>query len=255
MNIVHKDQYVSISFIKENPLNKQVSSLFSEAQLIAEYFMIEFQNVSYAHSKGYGVNNLNMTIEDGDFTFLIGPTGSGKTTLMRLIYFDLLPDTGLVKVNGYMSSKVSQKMIAKARRSIGMVFQDYKLLGDRNLFDNVALPLHVLGFRSGEIPDRVDEALELVGLDKKAEHLPNELSGGEQQRACLARAIIKEPDVILADEPTGNLDPVASFELVRLLETIHETGTTILMASHNYNLIKGRGRPIYEIKDGILRVR
>ena len=254
-NIVHKDQYVSISFIKENPLNKQVSSLFSEAQLIAEYFMIEFQNVSYAHSKGYGVNNLNMTIEDGDFTFLIGPTGSGKTTFMRLIYFDLLPDTGLVKVNGYMSSKVSQKMIAKARRSIGMVFQDYKLLGDRNLFDNVALPLHVLGFGSGEIPDRVDEALELVGLDKKAEHLPHELSGGEQQRACLARAIIKEPDVILADEPTGNLDPVASFELVRLLETIHETGTTILMASHNYNLIKGRGRPIYEIKDGILRVR
>ncbi|RPH03438.1 MAG: ATP-binding cassette domain-containing protein [bacterium TMED46] len=217
--------------------------------------MIEFQNVSYAHSKGYGVNNLNMTIEDGDFTFLIGPTGSGKTTLMRLIYFDLLPDTGLVKVNGLMSSNASQKIIAKARRSIGMVFQDYKLLGDRNLFDNVALPLHVLGFSSKEIPDRVDEALELVGLDKKAEHLPNELSGGEQQRACLARAIIKEPNIILADEPTGNLDPVASFELVRLLETIHETGTTILMASHNYNLIKGRGRPIYEIKDGILRVR
>ena len=217
--------------------------------------MIEFQNVSYAHSKGYGVNNLNMTIEDGDFTFLIGPTGSGKTTLMRLIYFDLWPDTGLVKVNGLMSSNASQKIIAKARRSIGMVFQDYKLLGDRNLFDNVALPLHVLGFSSKEIPDRVDEALELVGLDKKAEHLPNELSGGEQQRACLARAIIKEPNIILADEPTGNLDPVASFELVRLLETIHETGTTILMASHNYNLIKGRGRPIYEIKDGILRVR
>ena len=217
--------------------------------------MIEFQNVSYAYNKGYGVNNLNMSIEEGEFTFLIGPTGSGKTTLMRLIYFDLLPDTGLVKINGYLSNKLSDRSISKARKSIGMVFQDYKLLGDRNLFENVALPLHVLGFKGRDIPSRVEEALELVGLDGKEQHLPDELSGGEQQRACLARAIIKEPEIILADEPTGNLDPVASFELVRLLETIHETGTTILMASHNYNLIKGRGRPIYELKDGILRVR
>tara|TARA_Y100001949_G_C15985746_1_gene330493 strand:- start:2649 stop:3302 length:654 start_codon:yes stop_codon:yes gene_type:complete len=217
--------------------------------------MIEFQNVSYAYNKGYGVNNLNMSIEEGEFTFLIGPTGSGKTTLMRLIYFDLLPDTGLVKINGYLSNKLSDRSISKARKSIGMVFQDYKLLGDRNLFENVALPLHVLGFKGRDIPGRVEEALELVGLDGKKQHLPDELSGGEQQRACLARAIIKEPEIILADEPTGNLDPVASFELVRLLETIHETGTTILMASHNYNLIKGRGRPIYELKDGILRVR
>ena len=217
--------------------------------------MIEFQNVSYAYNKGYGVNNLNMSIDDGEFTFLIGPTGSGKTTLMRLIYFDLLPDTGLVKINGYLSNKLSDRSISKARKSIGMVFQDYKLLGDRNLFENVALPLHVLGFNGRDIPGRVEEALELVGLDGKEQHLPDELSGGEQQRACLARAIIKEPEIILADEPTGNLDPVASFELVRLLETINETGTTILMASHNYNLIKGRGRPIYELKDGILRVR
>ena len=217
--------------------------------------MIEFQNVSYAHSKGYGVNNLNMTIDDGDFTFLIGPTGSGKTTLMRLIYFDLLPDTGLVKVNGKLSTKMSHRKIANARKSIGMVFQDYKLLGDRSLFENIALPLHVLGFSANDISTRVVEALELVGLEKKEKHLPSELSGGEQQRACLARAIIKEPDILLADEPTGNLDPVASFELVRLLETIHEMGTTILMASHNYNLIKGRGRPIYELKDGVLRIR
>ena len=210
---------------------------------------------SYAHSKGYGVNNLNMTIDDGDFTFLIGPTGSGKTTLMRLIYFDLLPDTGLVKVNGKLSTKMSHRKIANARKSIGMVFQDYKLLGDRSLFENIALPLHVLGFSAKDISTRVEEALELVGLEKKEKHLPSELSGGEQQRACLARAIIKEPDILLADEPTGNLDPVASFELVRLLETIHEMGTTILMASHNYNLIKGRGRPIYELKDGVLRIR
>ena len=217
--------------------------------------MIELQNVSYSHNKGYGVNSLNMLIKDGDFTFLIGPTGSGKTTLMRLLYFDLLPDSGIVKVNGYLSNKINQKQIFKARMKIGMVFQDYKLLPDRNLFENVALPLHVMGFAASQIPARVEEAIELVGLEGKENHLPEELSGGEQQRASLARAFIKEPDIILADEPTGNLDPVASFELVRLLETIHETGTTVLMASHNYNLIKGRGRPIFELKNGVLRVR
>jgi len=217
--------------------------------------MIEFQNVSYTHKKGYGVNNLNMNIPDGEFSFLIGPTGSGKTTLMRLIYFDLIPDTGLVRVNKYFSNKISNRKISKARKSVGMVFQDHKLLSDRTLYENVSLPLYVLGFSGREIKNRVDEVLDLVGLSGKEEHLSHELSGGEQQRACLARAIIKEPDIILADEPTGNLDPVASFELVRLLETIHETGTTILMASHNYNLIKGRGRPIYELKDGVLRVR
>ena len=217
--------------------------------------MIEFQNVSYSHNKGYGVNNLNMLIKNGDFTFLIGPTGSGKTTLMRLLYFDLFPDSGIVKVNGNLSNKMSSRDVYKARLNIGMVFQDYKLLPDRNLYENIALPLHVMGFTSNQIASRVDEAIELVGLEGKESHLPKELSGGEQQRASLARAFIKEPDIILADEPTGNLDPVASFELVRLLETINETGTTVLMASHNYNLIKGRGRPIFELKNGILRVR
>ena len=217
--------------------------------------MIKFENVSYSHSKGYGVNNLNMSVEEGGFTFLIGPTGSGKTTLMRLIYFDLIPDSGIVDVNGISSIKISNKRIARARKKTGMVFQDFKLLSDRNLYENIALPLHVMGFPIREISSRVDEAIELVGLEGKEEHLPDELSGGEQQRASLARAIIKEPDLILADEPTGNLDPVASFELVRLLETIHETGTTIFMASHNYNLIKGRGRPIFELKNGVLRVR
>ena len=217
--------------------------------------MIEFQNVTFAHQKGSGVNNINIRIDEGDFTFLIGPTGSGKTTLMRLIYFDILPDAGRVIVNGFSSKRMSKRNIPKARQSIGMVFQDYKLLLDRNLFDNIALPLHVLGYPAREIPSRVDEAIELVGLQGKESHHPDELSGGEQQRACLARAIIKEPDILLTDEPTGNLDPVASFELVRLLETIHETGTTILMASHNYNLIKGRGLPILELNDGVLRGR
>ena len=217
--------------------------------------MIKFKNISYVHEKGKGINSLNLTINNGDFNFLIGPTGSGKTTLMRLIYFDLIPKSGTLKVNGFSSKNFEKKAIPLIRKSIGMVFQDYKLLHDRNIFENIALPLHVFGYPKNQIKDRVDESIELVGLEGKEKHFPYELSGGEQQRASLARAIVKEPDLLLADEPTGNLDPVASFELVRLLETINETGTTILMATHNYSLIKGRGFPIYELKEGLLNLR
>ncbi len=215
--------------------------------------MIEFQNVSYTHSKGKGVTNLTFSIDDGDFVFLIGSTGSGKTTLMRLIYFDLWCDIGKIKVGSHDSESISKKHVPKLRRNVGMVFQDYQLLNDRNVFHNVALPLHVMGHSANEIPYRVEEALDLVGIDGKREHYPDELSGGEKQRVTLARAIVKEPDLILADEPTGNLDPVAAFELVQLLETINNNGTTVLMASHNYNLIKGRGRRILELKDGSIR--
>ena len=215
--------------------------------------MIEFQNVSYTHSKGKGVTNLTFSIDDGDFVFLIGSTGSGKTTLMRLIYFDLWCDIGKIKVGSHDSESISKKHVPNIRRNIGMVFQDYQLLNDRNVFHNVALPLHVMGYSANEIPYRVEEALDLVGIDGKREHYPDELSGGEKQRVTLARAIVKEPDLILADEPTGNLDPVSAFELVQLLETINNNGTTVLMASHNYNLIKGRGRRILELKDGSIR--
>jgi len=215
--------------------------------------MIQFDNVSYTYEKGGGVSNVNITVQDDEYVFLIGPTGSGKTTLLRLAYMQLLPKVGRVVVNKYDSSKIKPKKIPYFRRNIGMVFQDYRLLNDRNLFENIALPLHVMGFQKDEIIDRVTESLEEIGLESKSDHYPNELSGGEQQKACVARALIKDPDIILADEPTGNLDPVTSFELIKLLEEINREGTSILMASHNYNLIKGRGHRIIEIQNGIVR--
>ena len=215
--------------------------------------MIQFDNVSYNYEKGGGISNVNLDIQENEYAFLIGPTGSGKTTLLRLAYMDLFPNVGRVIVNKYDSSKIKNKKIPYFRRKIGMVFQDYHLLNDRNLFDNIALPLHVMGFKKDEIIDRVEESLEEIGLESKSNHYPNELSGGEQQRACVARALIKEPDIILADEPTGNLDPVTSFELIKLLEEINREGTSILMASHNYNLIKGRGHRIIEIQNGTVR--
>ncbi|MBT3796853.1 MAG: ATP-binding cassette domain-containing protein [Candidatus Marinimicrobia bacterium] len=215
--------------------------------------MIQLDNVSYTYEKGGGVSNVNLAIQDDEYAFLIGPTGSGKTTLLRLAYMDLFPKVGKVIIDKYDSSKIKQKKIPFFRRKIGMIFQDYHLLNDRNLFENIALPLHVIGFQKDEIVDRVTESLEEIGLESKSEHFPDELSGGEQQRACVARALVKDPDIILADEPTGNLDPVTSFELIKLLEEINREGTTILMASHNYNLIKGRGHRIIEIQNGIVR--
>ena len=134
-----------------------------------------------------------------------------------------------------------------------MIFQDYHLLRDRSLFENIALPLYVIGTRHNDIPERVEEVIDQVGLTGKEDHSPDELSGGEQQRACIARALVKEPEIILADEPTGNLDPITSFELLKLLESVNHDGTAVLMASHNYNLIKGRGHRIMEVQQGILR--
>ena len=215
--------------------------------------MIQLDNVSYSYDKGGGVSNVNLSLNDSEYAFLIGPTGSGKTTLLRLIYMELFPQVGKVVVDKYNSKNIKPRKIPYLRRKIGMVFQDYHLLNDRNLFDNIALALHVIGYSKDEIVERVTESIEEVGLEGKADRYPQELSGGEQQRACVARALVKDPDIVLADEPTGNLDPVTSFELIKLLEEVNQEGKTILMASHNYNLIKGRGHRIVEIQNGSVR--
>ena len=215
--------------------------------------MIKIDNVSYSYPKGGGVSNINLSIDDGEFIFMIGPTGSGKSTILRLIYMDLFPKAGLISIDKFDSQSIKKRKIPYLRRKIGVIFQNYHLLEDRNLFENIALPLHVLGYDKDEIIELTNESIEEVGLSGKESHYPYELSGGEQQRACVARSLIKDPDIILADEPTGNLDPVASFELIKLFEEISKDGTSVLMASHNYNLIKGRGHRIVEMQNGSIR--
>ena len=215
--------------------------------------MINIDNVSYSYKKGGGVSNINLTIQDGEFVFLIGPTGSGKTTILKLLYMDLFPKAGKITIDKFDSQSIKKRKIPYLRRSVGVIFQHYHLLEDRNLFENIALPLHVLGYDKEEVVELVNESIDEIGLSGKESHYPHELSGGEQQRACIARALIKDPEIILADEPTGNLDPVASFELIKLLEQISKEGTSILMASHNYNLIKSRGHRIVEMQNGSVR--
>ena len=215
--------------------------------------MIQLENVSYTYRKGFGLANIDFTIDDGEFVFLIGPTGSGKSTLLNLLYMEIFPESGRVTIGKFDSDSIKKRQIPALRRTIGIISQNYYLLDDRNLFENVALPLHVIGHSQNNIADVVEEVLEEVGLTGLEDHYPQELSGGEQQRACLARALIKDPEIILADEPTGNLDPVTSFDLIKLLEEINSEGTTVLMASHNYSLIKSRNHRIVEIHDGRLR--
>ena len=215
--------------------------------------MIQLENVSYTYRKGFGLANIDFTIDEGEFVFLIGPTGSGKSTLLNLLYMEIFPESGRVTIGKFDSDSIKKRQIPALRRTIGIISQNYYLLDDRNLFENVALPLHVIGHSQNDIADVVEEVLEEVGLTGLEDHYPQELSGGEQQRACLARALIKDPEIILADEPTGNLDPVTSFDLIKLLEEINSEGTTVFMASHNYSLIKSRNHRIVEIHDGRLR--
>lgn len=215
--------------------------------------MIGFDNVTYAYPNGMGVFNIHLRVLPSEFAFLIGPSGAGKTTLMKLIYMDIFPDKGEVMVNRFSSKKIRKRKIPHLRRDIGMIFQNFNLLNDRNLFENVALPLHVIGYDKKEIHDRVMALLIEVGLEDKAYDYPRELSGGEQQRACIARGLVKDPDIILADEPTGNLDPSSAMQIVHLLERINKRGTAVLMTSHNYRLIKELGHRFIEIKNGILQ--
>ncbi|MCF7803013.1 MAG: cell division ATP-binding protein FtsE [Candidatus Marinimicrobia bacterium] len=200
--------------------------------------MIYFYNVSKRFSRGSGVRDLNFSIHRGEFVCIVGPSGAGKSTVLKLIYMDEKPSSGKVVVDNFDSSMLQKDGVPYLRRRVGMVFQDFQLLHDRNVYDNVALALRVMRVRRRKIKKRVLQALNSVGIGHRAQYYPQELSGGEQQRVSIARAVVKEPIVLLADEPTGNLDPQVAREILALLRRINEKGTAVVMATHNYNLIK-----------------
>ena len=214
--------------------------------------MISFENVSVRFDSHAVLEDVSLKINQGEFVFLVGQTGSGKTTLLRLIYMDLFPTSGTVTIGKYLSNSITKPQIPYLRRKIGVVFQDFKLLEDRNVFDNVAFALQVTNAKGQEIKRRVLRILADVGLSHKRNRMPYELSGGEQQRASIARGLVNEPLILLADEPTGNLDPATATEILELLKDINTRGTAVLMATHNYELVRKSRERIVQIKNGKL---
>ncbi len=215
--------------------------------------IVQLDNVRIRHDHQTVLSDVTLEINNGEFVYLVGESGAGKSSLLRLVYMDLKPANGEVTVGEYSSRTITSKQIPYLRRKLGVIFQDFKLLEDRNVYDNVAFALHVTSVKSDEIKKRVLTVLTRVGLGHKRNAMPHQLSGGEQQRVCIARALVNEPFLILADEPTGNLDPGTSLEILKLLLEINMKGTAMLMTTHNYDLVrKAQGR-ILQIKDGSIR--
>lgn len=212
--------------------------------------MLNFHNVAFNYKNQSVFSELNFHLEKGDFTFLIGKSGTGKSTFLQLIYMNLLPHSGYVKVGDYNSLNIQPKDIPFLRRKLGVVFQDFRLLTDRNIFDNLAFVLEVTRIPRKEIKKRVYDSLALVGLTHKSTAMPSQLSGGEQQRVAIARAIINNPMLILADEPTGNLDPEISKEILEIFRKINESGTSVIFATHNYDLVKRIDAKILKLDGG-----
>jgi cell division transport system ATP-binding protein len=215
--------------------------------------MISFSHVSVEFDTHPVLTDVSVDVRPGEFVFLVGQTGSGKSTLLRLIYMDLLPTRGTVTVGKYNSGRISLSDIPRLRRTVGVVFQDFKLLEDRNVFDNVAFTLHVTGTRGREIKKRVMQTLGEVGLSHARNKRAHELSGGEQQRVAIARAMVNDPVFLLADEPTGNLDPATSTDILKLLKDINTRGTAVIMATHNYDLVRRRKERILKVHEAELR--
>ena len=214
--------------------------------------MIKFENVTATYTKNVGVFNLSFHIPIGELVFLMGPTGAGKSTVLRAIYRDISITDGTLLINGEDVGKIRRRHVPRFRRKIGMVFQDYRLIPDRTVFENIALPLHIEGVSKKHIKDKVYDIGEKVGLKKRINNYPNQLSGGEKQRVSIARALVKEPLVILADEPTGNLDPNVSDEILDLLEIATESGAAVLMSTHNFPLVQPRRKRFIELNEGRL---
>lgn len=212
--------------------------------------MIVFERITKKFGEIVAVDNISFKIEKGEFVFLTGPSGAGKTTLIKLLLAEYPPTGGEIEVNGEKLSGVSKRKIFLWRRKFGVVFQDYKLFPDQTVFENVALPLQIRKIAPSEAAAKVSKILELVGLSKRAGLFPAQLSGGEIQRASLARAVVAGPEVLLADEPTGNLDPKTSEEMIKLFGEINENGTTVLMATHNKSIVDAFKMRVIELDRG-----
>ncbi len=212
--------------------------------------MIEFQKATATYSKDIGIFDISFKVNPGELVFLMGPTGAGKSTVLRAIYKDLMLDSGKIILDNEDISNASNYKIPLIRRKIGMIFQDFKLLNNRTVFDNVSLPLYIAGKSHQTIHHNVKDVLNKVGLSGSENFFPTELSGGEQQRVGIARALVNNPKVILADEPTGNLDPNVSDEILDILEMYNKNGTAVLMSTHNFPLIQPRKKRFIELNEG-----
>lgn len=215
--------------------------------------MIVLENVVKTYSKGTpAINGISLHINKGEFVFIVGDSGSGKSTLIKLLLKELEPTTGTIRINDKPLDKIKRRQIPKFRRQIGVVFQDFRLLKDRNIYENIAFAQRVIQTPSRTIRRQVPAILSMVGLAEKYKSFPKELSGGEQQRAALARALVNQPSILLADEPTGNLDPKNSWEIMKLLEEVNGTGTTVLVVTHNREIVNAMQKRVITMKKGVI---
>ena len=213
--------------------------------------MIQFKNVTMVYEIGTrALQDVSLKIDDGEFVFLVGPSGSGKSTIVKLLTAELRPTKGSIHVNGYDLEHIKKKQIPYMRRTVGVIFQDFRLVRQKSVYENVAFAMRVVGAPEREIRSRVPYVLKLVGLEDKGRNLPDELSGGEQQRVAIARALVNNPSMIVADEPTGNLDPVRSLEIMLLLEQINNLGTTVMIVTHEREMVDSFHRRVIAIDEG-----
>ncbi|HKJ31958.1 MAG TPA: cell division ATP-binding protein FtsE [Balneolales bacterium] len=215
--------------------------------------VIKFRNVSVSYENRLILDDISFELDTGEFTFLIGHTGVGKSSFLKLIYRDVLPDYGDVHVAGYNVPRLNRRKVPYLRRKLGIVFQDFQLLPDRNVYENVAFAMEVTSAKRRFIKQRVLEVLSMVGLSHKRMNMPDDLSGGEQQRVVIARALVNEPRIMLADEPTGNLDPEASTSIMELFQKINDQGMAVLMVTHNYDMVKKFQHRTLKLEDGKLQ--
>ena len=215
--------------------------------------MITLENVSKSYSTGVpAIKNISFHIEKGEFVFIVGPSGSGKSTLIKLLLKELEPTEGVIIINDKNLSRLKRRNIPKFRRDIGVVFQDFRLLADRNVYENIAFAQKVIETPTKEIKRQVPAMLSLVGLAEKYKSYPNQLSGGEQQRVALARALVNKPEILLADEPTGNLDPANSWEIMKLLDEANARGTTVVVVTHNKDIVNAMQKRVITMKKGVI---